>query len=666
MKQRVGVFSLALVAVLAIASATSQAAQPLMTRHTRSAVVNGEARSLGRMPASQTMNFSVTLALRHAPELLNFLDDVYDPASSNYRHFLTPAQFAERFGPSHEDFDAVVQFAKASGFQVIFANREGRNVQLKGTVGAVEKAFHVQMGVYQHPTENRTFFAPDREPQADLPFQLWHVSGLDNYELPRSLAQHQDVDGPQVVQGSCPGNSYCGSDMRGAYYGGTALTGSGQNIGLLELAGTTLSDLTLYYKNVKQTQPYTPTLVSTGGYSTSCTGSCDDAEQNLDMTQAMGMAPGSTMLYNFVCGDAYNSGTFDETACLSAMVTTAKAPLSMQISSSWSWLPADPQTDDPYYQQMAAQGQSFFDAAGDSGKWASGGFAYPADDDFVISVGGTDLQTNGAGGSWKSETGWPHSGGGINFDSIAIPSWQQLSGVINSQNKGSTSLRNGPDVAAEANFDFYVCHKGSCGSGWGGTSFAAPMWAGYLALVNQQATLNGNSPAGFIDPVIYPLGLGSGYSTDFHDITSGNNGFPAVPGYDLVTGWGSPNTGLIDALAGTGGGGPGISFNPTSLKFGKVAVHTTVGKKKVTVTNTGSGTLNISSIAVTGDFALVTVKQTKKVTPCVNGTSLAAGATCVIKVSFTPTQVGTRTGSVNFTDNAPGSPQSVPLTGTGK
>ena len=141
MKQRVGVFSLALVAVLAIASATSQAAQPLMTRHTRSAVVNGEARSLGRMPASQTMNFSVTLALRHAPELLNFLDDVYDPASSNYRHFLTPAQFAERFGPSHEDFDAVVQFAKASGFQVIFANREGRNVQLKGTVGAVEKAF---------------------------------------------------------------------------------------------------------------------------------------------------------------------------------------------------------------------------------------------------------------------------------------------------------------------------------------------------------------------------------------------------------------------------------------------------------------------------------------------------------------------------------------------
>ena len=92
----------------------------------------------------------------------------------------------------------------------------------------------------------------------------------------------------------------------------------------------------------------------------------------------------------------------------------------------------------------------------------------------------------------------------------------------------------------------------------------------------------------------------------------------------------------------------------------------TVGKKKVVVTNTGTATLNISTIATTGDFALVTVKQTKKVTPCVNGTSLAPGATCEIKVSFKPTQTGPRTGSVNFTDNAPASPQSVALTGTGK
>ncbi len=377
-------------------------------------------------------------------------------------------------------------------------------------------------------------------------------------------------------------------------------------------------------------------------------------------------SPRFVITYCF-CGDAYNSGTFDETACLSAMVTTAKAPLSLQISSSWSWLPADPSTDDPYYQQMAAQGQSFFDAVGDSGAWASGGFAYPGDDIYVIGVGGTELQTNGAGGSWKSEISWPDSGGGINFDGIAIPSYQQLTGVITTQNKGSKTLRNGPDVAAEANFDFYVCHKGKCGNGWGGTSFAAPMMAGYLALANQQAVSSGDPAPGFINPAIYPLGLSAGYAAAFHDITSGSNGFPAVAGYDLNTGWGSPNgAGLINALVVGGGGGPAISFTPTSLKFGKVAVHTTVGKKKVVVTNTGSGTLNISSIAITGDFALVPVKATKKITPCVNGTALAAGATCEIKVSFTPTQTGTRTGAVNFTDNASGSPQSVGLTGTGK
>ena len=204
---------------------------------------------------------------------------------------------------------------------------------------------------------------------------------------------------------------------------------------------------------------------------------------------------------------------------------------------------------------MAAQGQSFFDAAGDGGHWVSGtgrnGFAYPCEDDYVICVGGTELTTNGAGGSWESEIAWPDSGGGISIDGIPIPSWQQLAGVITSKNEGSTTLRNGPDVAAEANTNFYWCADGECGTGEGGTSFAAPMWAGYLALANQQAVANGTPAPGFIDPAIYPLGLGSGYATAFHDITSGNNGFPAVPGYDLVTGWGSPNgAGLINALTG--------------------------------------------------------------------------------------------------------------------
>lgn len=115
-----------------------------------------------------------------------------------------------------------------------------------------------------------------------------------------------------------------------------------------------------------------------------------------------------------------------------------------------------------------------------------------------------------------------------------------------------------------------------------------------------------------------------------------------------------------------GGGGPVVSLSPTSLKWGKVVVGTTSAPKKVTLTNTGIGTLDITSITTSGDFALATVKATKKVTPCVNGGTVAAGASCEIKVTFTPLQTGPLTGDVTFTDNASNSPQQVSLSGTGK
>ena len=167
------------------------------------------------------------------------------------------------------------------------------------------------------------------------------------------------------------------------------------------------------------------------------------------------------MLYIYVCGNvkANGTGNFSDSACISAMVTTTAAPLSKQISCSWGWTPADASTLDPYFEQMASQGQNFFVASGDSSTWSSSNEAWPADDANVVSVGGTDLTTSGAGGPWSSETAWADSGGGISPDSIPIPSWQQIAGVINSSNHGSTTLRNGPDVSAEANFDFYYLRR---------------------------------------------------------------------------------------------------------------------------------------------------------------------------------------------------------------
>ena len=126
------------------------------------------------------------------------------------------------------------------------------------------------MDSYQDATDDRAFFAPDREPSVALPFQLLHISGLDNYSVPTPRMERRlDHSQPLATTGSGPSASYLGTDMRAAYYGGS-LTGTGQNIALFEYEGTDLADLTTYYKNVGQTEPFTPKLISTDGTSTSC------------------------------------------------------------------------------------------------------------------------------------------------------------------------------------------------------------------------------------------------------------------------------------------------------------------------------------------------------------------------------------------------------------
>ncbi len=649
--------------------------QQLSTRHVRPEVASGEAKLVGHLPPTDTLRFDMVLPLRDRTGLQSFLREQYDPASSFYHQFLTPQEVTARYGPSQEDWNALVAFAKANGFEIISGTREGRDLRLSGTVANIEKAFHVSMGVYQAPNEDRTFFAVDREPTVDLPFQIWHITGLDNDSKPLPMyvkksdyAKAHGIDPDMVVShattGSGPSASFLGSDMRAAYYGGTALTGSGQNIALFEFAGTDLADLTTYYKNAGQTEPYTPTLISTGGYSTTCVDSgskaCDDTEQTLDMTQAMGMAPGSTMLYMYVCGDvlASGSGNISDTSCISAMVTTTDAPLSKQISCSWGWTPADPSTLDPYFEQMAAQGQNFFAASGDSSAWSASNEAWPADDANIVSVGGTDLITSSAAGPWKSETAWADSGGGISPDSIPIPSWQELSGVITSSNKGSTTLRNGPDVSANANFTFYVCaDQTTCtANDYGGTSFATPMWAGYLALANQQAAANGDA-IGFINPILYPAALTSSYGTYFHDITSGSCGtYSGITGYDLCTGWGSPNTtGIINLLAGSATPSFTLSDSPSSL----TVTQGSSGTSTITVNDAGgfSGSVTLAASGlpsgVTAAFGTNPTTGTSVLTLTASSTAATGSAT----VTITGTSGSlTATTTVALTVNAPATP----------
>ena len=601
------------------------------TRHVRDVVLNGQAQSVGRLPATQPMRLVLVLPHRNQAALDNFLKEIYDPSSASYRRFLTVEEFTNMFGPSQEDYDAVVSFAGAHGLTVVGTSSNRMNVDVTGPVANIEEAFHLTMGVYQHPTENRTFYAADREPTPDLAVALWHISGLDNYSIPQpALVRRNPGVTAEATTGSCPSASFCGSDMRAAYYGGT-LTGSGQSLGLLEYYGTDLADLKTYYKNAGQTNNVPITLKSTDGTSTSCLASagCDDTEQTIDMTQALGMAPGLSSLVMYV-------GSTDS-AIFNAMATAS--PLNAQLSSSWTWSPADPNTDKPYFQEFAAQGQNLFQASGDSAAWKSSSRIYPADDVYLTSVGGTDLVTSSAGGPWSSETAWANGGGGISPDKFAIPSWQTA--TASGCSKCSKTYRNAPDVSANANYTFYVCaDQTTCtANDYGGTSFAAPMWAGYLALANQQSLANGGTALGFINPTLYTIGLGSSYTSDFHDITGGSNGYAATTGYDLATGWGSPNgAALINALLGTPvTPGFSLSASPTS----------------VSVAQGSSGTSTITS-TVTGGFD--------------SAVSLTAtGQPTGVTVGFSPTSItgdGTSTLTMTVASSTVAGTYSITVTGT--
>jgi kumamolisin len=467
----------------------------------------------------------------------------------------------------------------------------------------------------------------------DLPFQLWHISGLDNYSIPRPMFVKRDLKAKSnATTGSGPDQSFLGSDMRAAYYEGTTLTGTGQSLGLLEYAGTDLADLNTYYANVEQTEAVPITLLSTDGTSTSCIYSegCDDTEQTIDMTQALGMAPGLASLVMYV-------GSTDA-AILNAMATAS--PLNAQLSSSWYWPPPDPTTDDPYFEEFAAQGQSFFEASGDGGAWRSTDTWWPMESPYVIGVGGTDLETSSAGGPWSSETAWVDGGGGISPDKFPIPFWQTT--TAGGCSECSDNYRNAPDVSANANFTFYVCaDQTTCTANeYGGTSFAAPMWAGYLALANEQYFHNGaTTTLGFINPAVYDIGLSSSYDTDFHDITGGSNGYSATIGYDLATGWGSPNgSGLISGLLSTiNTPGFGLTASPASL----------------TLVQGGSGTSTITS-TVTNGFS--------------SGISLSAvGQPTGVTVTFSPTSItgaGTSTMTITVGSSAVVGTYKIKVTGT--
>ena len=592
--------------MLVVMGANPASGEALKTLRGHVPAVVAHLSSTGRLAATNQMQLAIGLPLRDPSDLSQFLAQLYDPASPNYRHYLTPDEFAARFGPTEGDYEAVKQFAHTNGLAITATYRNRLVLDVAGPVAAVEKAFHIVLRTYKHPTEGRDFFAPDTEPMVDMSLSVADISGLNNYRLPHPKLHQMDAAAKAIPKnGSAPdGSSYMGSDFRKAYAPGVTLRGSGQVVGVFEFDGYYANDIASYesqsgYTNVPLSNVLLNGVSGLPGFS-GISGAV--SEVSLDIEQAIAIAPALAKVLVYE-GSLQNS-------ILSQMASDDEA---MQLSCSWGWSGGPTNTTDDIFQEMISQGQSFFNASGDADAFAAGSANdvddpsqanAPSSSPYIMQVGGTTL-TTGPNAVYDSETVWSESGGVGSSGGISTYytnniefSWQAL--VSNMAGRGgSTANRDIPDVAFVAN-NVWVIYNNGRSAAFGGTSCAAPLWAGFMALVNQQAAAMGRPTAGFINPAIYAIGAGAIYTACFHDITTGNNTWSSSPnlfyatnGYDLCTGWGTPiGANLIAALNdapvvspanGFGAVGPvGGPFIPVSQTF--------------TLTNLGDAPINWSLI----------------------------------------------------------------------
>src|SRR5271157_5978408 len=381
-----GPAALTCAAMFLLFTIAGQAQQPMQAlhNHVRPAVASGQAVPVGLLPPTQRLNVAIMLPLRNRPELTSLLDRLYDPSSPDYRQFLTVAQFTERFSPTEQDYQAVVNFAKANGLTVADTPPNRLLVDVNGSVAQIEKTFHVGMKVYLHPTENRTFYSPDREPSLDLSVPVSHIAGLNNFSIPRPMLKRATAVQQAVHSnaGSGPGGQYLGSDMRAAYYGGTALTGSGQSVGLCEFDGYNLSDVTGTFYGHSYSVPINNVLID--GASSGSDG--DDGEQVLDIVEAIAMAPGMSQVRVYIAPGSTAIGRGD----VDMFNKMATENIAKQLSCSWGWNPADWSANDPIFKEFAAQGQNLFVASGDAGAYTGSNAtddSYPAESVYVTAVG---------------------------------------------------------------------------------------------------------------------------------------------------------------------------------------------------------------------------------------------------------------------------------------
>ncbi len=614
--------SLALLVLTAAVAATTALAAPgkshSLSPHLKDAV------DLGRAPASERHRVVVSLDVRDREGLEAFLADVQDPSSPRYRQFLSQAEFDALYAPTPAQEEAVVDHLRGAGLRVTerFPNR--LLVGAAGSVAALERAFGVE--IHSVERAGKRHYAALDEPSlpADMASYVVGVMGLDDLS-----ERHPHVG--SVVPAAAPraalGSNCCHlspNDVFTLYDNTAAASGAGETIVIAGAYAWRDTDNTAFNSQWGLPQLPAGSAQVCAGPSTSsgCKFSSQDSiEIALDVEYAHGMAPAARIL-NYMSA---STSIADFTTMYNRIVTDHPGHV---VSTSWgacevALSAASQQTDDNIFANANAIGQSWFAASGDNGSRDCNnilGVDNPANSPHVIGVGGTRpacksglTPSSPACGGYGSETAWSGSGGGVS-QVFARPAFQSGCGVP------AGPRRLVPDVALEADTSpgNYVVENGSW---WivGGTSDAAPQWAGLAAALAQQS----GGPLGNPGALLYGL-CGT---AALHDVTSGSNGdYSAGVGYDLVTGLGSFEARNLLAAAA-----------PTSTTTTSTSTTTTTTRPSTTTTTTRPSTTTTTTVAGTTTTTTAPTTTTTTRVSTTTTTTTAAPTTTTVAATTTTT-----------------------------
>jgi subtilase family serine protease len=500
------------------------------------------------MPDATPMHVILSLPLSDAAGAAQFGARVSDPDSPSYGHYLTPTQFGARFGASKSDYETLRKWAEANGLQVGARTSSRTTVSLSGTAAQFATLFNTRFASF-HTEAHGDGYVMLKDPRLPegLAGKIDGVIGLESAGDHAWLA-HPAKKGIDPVGTGIDG--YSPTDIRTAYDVPTQTNSNKTEVlALFEESGYPASDMTTYYNEYKLT-PVPVQLISVNGSGTGPGGAT--IETDLDLQASIGVNPNLSQILMYI--DANGSFSSQLVDSFNQIAQDDKATV---LSVSYG-LDENQQgqaavnAENTALTQLQTEGITVFVSSGDDGAGGREGSGLNAPDPgsqpLITSVGGTRLNVTSKE-AWSSETVWNDlsqgdgaTGGGVSkfWD---IPKYQLLKGKsVAVKNGGSATMRNVPDIAADADpFTPYSEYCG-CEGGWfgdGGTSLSTPIWAGMATIINSNRVNAGHPRLGFFNTALYKIAK---KEKNFHDITQGNNGNPgytAGKGYDNDTGFGS-------------------------------------------------------------------------------------------------------------------------------